>query len=131
MFRLIELKGVDGVVKKLYSLSGVIIVIATLFYLESPYSFINEKQVQISSTPYEVLLADAMAEESETVATDSVNTQDGVPRDFVLEMILEEVSEIDGYVVETYREYEIYKNENGQVASKVPTSNYDYIRYYK
>jgi hypothetical protein len=76
-------------------------------------------------------LADATTEEGETVSADLEAVEDGVPRDFVLEMVFEEVSEIDGYVVETYREYEIYKNEQGQVVNKVPTSNYDYIRYYK
>lgn len=117
--------------KKLFSFGGVIIVIASLLYLESPYSFINNKHVQISSTPYEVLLADATNEDSETVSSDSEAGEDGVPRDFVLEMILEDVAEVDGYIVETYREYEIYKNKEGQVVNKVPTVNYDYIRYYK
>jgi hypothetical protein len=126
----LEFKG-DGVMKKTFSFVGVIIVMASLLYLESPVSFINEKHVQISSTPYEVLLADATTEEGETVSADLEAVEDGVPRDFVLEMVFEEVSEIDGYVVETYREYEIYKNEQGQVVNKVPTSNYDYIRYYK
>lgn len=123
--------------KKLFSFGGVIIVLASLLYLESPYSFINEKHVQILSTPYEVLLADEKEKEMEAVSSDSdeatsTDESEG-PRiqDFVLEMILEDVSEVDGYVVETYREFEIYKDKNGQVINKVPTSNYDYIRYYQ
>jgi hypothetical protein len=36
---------------------------------------------------------------------------------------------VDGYVVETYREYEIYKDESGNVEEMIPTSNYHYIRY--
>lgn len=126
--------------KKIFSLSGIIIVLASLFYLESPYSFINDKHMQISSTPYEVLLADSMAQrESETVTSDSNTNQESAGKeeegihaqDFVLEKILEDTSEVDGYVVETYREYEIYQDKNGQVINKVPTSNFDYIRYYK
>ena len=46
-------------------------------------------------------------------------------------MVLESKSEIDDDIVETYREYEIYKDENGQVIKKVPTSNFDYLRYHK
>ncbi len=33
---------------------------------------------------------------------------------FSLEMVLESKSEVDDNIVETYREYEIYKDENGQ-----------------
>ncbi|MGE7767066.1 hypothetical protein [Peribacillus sp. NPDC096540] len=36
---------------------------------------------------------------------------------------------IDGYLVETYREYEIYKDQSGKVTKVIPTSNYNYIRY--
>ena len=46
-------------------------------------------------------------------------------------MVLESKSEIDGVIVETYQEYEIYKDENGQVIKKVPTSHFDYLRYQK
>ncbi|MBL5866355.1 hypothetical protein [Heyndrickxia sporothermodurans] len=31
----------------------------------------------------------------------------------------------EGYVVETYREYEIYKNKNGTIDKTVPTDNYN------
>ena len=46
-------------------------------------------------------------------------------------MVLESRSEVDDDIVETYREYEIYKDENGQVVKKVPTSKYEYLRYKK
>jgi hypothetical protein len=35
----------------------------------------------------------------------------------------------DGYVVEIYREYEIYKDNNGKIIKSVPTSHFDYLRY--
>ncbi|WP_078544148.1 hypothetical protein [Litchfieldia alkalitelluris] len=35
----------------------------------------------------------------------------------------------DGYIVEEYREYELYIDENGKLLKTVPTSNYNYIRY--
>ncbi len=46
-------------------------------------------------------------------------------------MVLESKSEVDDDIVETYPEYEIYKDENGQVVKKVPTSKYEYLRYKK
>jgi hypothetical protein len=42
-----------------------------------------------------------------------------------------EDEEVDGYIVETYREYEIYKDQEGNIIKQVPTSNFDYIRYRK
>ncbi|WP_025845404.1 hypothetical protein [Paenibacillus ehimensis] len=33
------------------------------------------------------------------------------------------------YLVEAYREYEIYKDRNGKTVKTVPTENFNYIRY--
>jgi len=35
----------------------------------------------------------------------------------------------NGYRIETYREYEIYTDEEGNVIKKEPTANYNYLRY--
>ena len=35
------------------------------------------------------------------------------------------------YIIEEYREYEVFRDENGGILKSIPTSNYDYIRYYK
>lgn len=35
----------------------------------------------------------------------------------------------NGYRIETYREYEIYTDEEGNVMKEVPTSNFNYLRY--
>lgn len=43
----------------------------------------------------------------------------------------DEDEEVDGYIVETYREYEIYKDQYGNIIKQVPTSNFDYIKYKK
>lgn len=37
--------------------------------------------------------------------------------------------EVDGYIVETYREYEIQRDEDGKILKQIPTSNYEYVRY--
>ncbi|MDQ0219625.1 hypothetical protein ELQ35_19030 [Peribacillus cavernae] len=48
---------------------------------------------------------------------------------FQLDQRLIKQENVDGYHVETYREYEIYKDRKGDVKEVVPTSNYEYIRY--
>jgi len=116
---------------------GLALTLVVLTYLESPYSVINEKHTTISSIPYEVALAEArepVSTDKETGAMeedDAVESEEIAALNYSLKMILEEKSEIDNYVVETYREYEIYTDNDGQVVKKVPTSNYDYLRYRK
>ncbi|MFE8701527.1 hypothetical protein ACFYKX_13060 [Cytobacillus sp. FJAT-54145] len=39
--------------------------------------------------------------------------------------------EVDGFIVETYREYEIYKDKEGNILKQVPTSNFNYLKYKK
>jgi hypothetical protein len=48
-----------------------------------------------------------------------------------LKYIFEEKNEVDGYIIETYREHEIYTDENGSVIKQVPTSNFEYLKYKK
>ncbi|MFS1512861.1 hypothetical protein VQL36_10565 [Chengkuizengella sp. SCS-71B] len=39
-------------------------------------------------------------------------------------------SKIDGEIlIETFQEFEIYKNQYGEVVQIIPTSNFDYLRY--
>ncbi|USK86950.1 hypothetical protein [Peribacillus asahii] len=35
----------------------------------------------------------------------------------------------NGYLVEIYREYEIYKDNNGKIIKSIPTSHFEYLRY--
>lgn len=107
--------------KKTIALIGLFLSLMFIFYIESSYFGIdsnNENQY-----PYIPVISDPeFAEEVDT------NMEEIVPS---LEYFFEEQFEQDGYIVETYREYEVYKNDIGQIEKKVPTSNYDYIKYYK
>jgi hypothetical protein len=47
------------------------------------------------------------------------------------EYILEDMKEEEDYIMETYREYEIHKDKEGNVIIRIPTSNYNYLRYEK
>ncbi|MCK1981991.1 MULTISPECIES: hypothetical protein [Bacillaceae] len=85
-------------------------------YLDSLYNteplFIGQESVNESEP--------AMAESEE---------QKEEPLLFELDERLINKKVIDGYLVETYREYELYKDKSGKVIKVNPTSNYNYIRY--
>lgn len=62
--------------------------------------------------------------------TETISSEGNSPSTtWELEMVLEGTKIVDGTKVETYREYEIYKDENGHIVKRVPTSNYNYLRY--
>ncbi|WP_409250612.1 hypothetical protein V1502_10550 [Bacillus sp. SCS-153A] len=46
-----------------------------------------------------------------------------------LEVMFDAKFEEDGYIVEIYREYEIYRDRNGKIIKEVPTANFEFIRY--
>lgn len=124
---------------------GFIVVVMMLIYLDSPYSLINKDYVQVTSIPNEVILADGEALEIDSEAasadseiadekdTEKTNAEeaDEAFASYSLEMILEEKNLDGDYVIEEYREYEVYRDENGKMVKSVPTSNFDYLRYYQ
>ena len=121
--------------KKFLPLIGIAIIFIVVGYLESPYSVMNKPYATSSSIPYEVTIAKdsepVSIEENDDTNEKSLETEEIAALNFSLEMVLESRSEVDDDIVETYREYEIYKDENGQVVKKVPTSKYEYLRYKK
>ena len=125
--------------KKLLPIIGIMVTMVVLIYLDSPYSLINKDYVGVTSIPNEVLQAEATAEEAEAVTSDSdmveVERNSGENEEFIsdytLEMIFEERMIEGDYIIEEYREYEVFRDENGGILKSIPTSNYDYIRYYK
>jgi hypothetical protein len=46
-----------------------------------------------------------------------------------LEYVFDAKFEEDGNIVEIYREYEIYRDADGNVIKEVPTSNFEYMKY--
>lgn len=117
--------------KKLLPIIGIMVTMVVLIYLDSPYSLINKDYVGVTSIPNEVLQAEATAE---AVTSDSEMVE-GENEEFIshytLEMIFEERMIEGDYIIEEYREYEVFRDENGGILKSIPTSNYDYIRYYK
>ena len=122
--------------KNLLPIIGIMVTMVVLIYLDSPYSLINKDYVGVTSIPNEVLQAEATAEEAEAVTSDSdmvegENENEEFISHYTLEMIFEERMIEGDYIIEEYREYEVFRDENGGILKSIPTSNYDYIRYYK
>jgi len=99
--------------KKFISIIGIAAILLFVFYMESP---INASYGGVSHL-------------AETEAQEVSSTEEETVPYTSLEYHLEDREQVDGYIVETYREYEIYENENGVVVEREPTSNYDYLRY--
>lgn len=91
-----------------------VLLLAATAYLDSPYSFLNKKYTFAASEP---------------VTAAPINE---LPSSKVPEIVekLEERTKEDGYIVETYREYEVYKDGDGNVTKSVPTSKTDTLKYW-
>lgn len=102
---------------KRISLILVIVLLAFIAYIETPTASINKNQVLFYSP----------TNENQEVSS---NTDEifGAPE---LEYKLEETKEEDGFIVEVYREYEIYKNRQGDIVKTVATDNTEFIHYVK
>ncbi|MED4403783.1 hypothetical protein ABET41_03710 [Metabacillus fastidiosus] len=101
--------------KKIITLLFILTIIVFVSYFES-----SEKEY-VTSFP-------AFSSEGSTVTTavESDKEKLSLP---VLEKKLVGSTYIDGYEVEVYREYEVYKDEDGEIIESIPTSNYNYLRY--
>lgn len=45
------------------------------------------------------------------------------------EYVLDTMNEVDGNIVESYREYEIHLDKEGNEIVRIPTDNYQYLKY--
>lgn len=64
----------------------------------------------------------------DSTETSSENEQTENPN-YTLEYKLEKKKLDNGYWVETYQEYKVYKDKNGNVIESIPTAYFDYLRY--
>jgi hypothetical protein len=108
--------------KKIAPIIMTIAIIAIIGYFDSP--LFAEKEDVISRIP---MPTDETA--SANASTDEPTEES--EQQTILETKLEEITEEDGYVVEVYREYEIVKDEEGNIIDSTPTENYQYLRYKK
>ncbi|EFV74610.1 hypothetical protein HMPREF1013_05162 [Bacillus sp. 2_A_57_CT2] len=106
--------------KQIFGLVGVMIV--CIFWVYTNYSTSQR------SPNMEYLETDTSVQND--LETNEDNLDSIIPE---LEYLYEKDKdkEVDGYIVETYREYEIYKDEEGNIIKQVPTSNFNYLKYKK
>lgn len=92
---------------------SLLLLLSLVSYLDSPYSILNKKISYTASEPAVTHPIDL------TPQTDMPD----------LEEKLIKTKKEDGYITETYREYEVYKDKNGKVIKSVPTSKMDTLFY--
>jgi hypothetical protein len=93
---------------------GVLVIVGIVAFLEAPMSIDQHTADFYDSVP-------AMAsveEEGEVIEVMSLEK----------EMVSKDI--VDGYVVEKYQEFEVYRDSSGEILRSIPTSNYDYLRYF-
>jgi hypothetical protein len=89
-------------------------LVGLIAYLDSPYSFIY-KDFSYMTT--------------EQAVAQPVDVEPPIELP-VLEQKLESMIRADGYVIETYQEYEVYYDKDGNVIKSVPTSKTETIKYW-
>ena len=106
--------------KKITPLLILAATIAIIGYLDSPLFADREQAITSLPIPTE-----------ETTSANASNDQSNQEAEQtpLLENKLVDITEDDGYIVEVYREYEVYKDADGNILERKPTENYQYLRY--
>ncbi|CAH0344744.1 hypothetical protein [Bacillus sp. CECT 9360] len=109
---------------KIYPLLLLAMVLVPVAYFESDY-------VKTLYDTEPILLGQAGGAINETTMATPGEKKNASEENLILQLDqrLVDREEVDGYLVETYREYELYEDREGNVKKVIPTSNYDYIRY--
>ena len=102
--------------RKIFILIGVVSLFLMIGFLNSWDNIAGESPSYIQTT--------SLQKDKETSIQLKENS---IPTSF--DYIFEERKEVDDFIVEIYREYEIYEDEGGNLIKKVPTSNYDHLKY--
>lgn len=92
-----------------------LLLVVFVAYIETPTARINKDYVYYY---------DGKADDSEEASTSAESL--GAPE---LEYQLDSTIKEDGYIIETYREYEIYKDKNGEIIKTKATTNTQTIKY--
>ncbi|RHW42124.1 hypothetical protein D1B31_05670 [Neobacillus notoginsengisoli] len=95
------------------SLVGLGLVLVTSAYLDSPYSILNNDYYY----------------KTEGVRQTNAFLQKPVRNLVEYEMKLEDIQQRNGLIIETYREYEVKKDNEGKIIESKPTSKLEEIKY--
>jgi len=105
--------------KKALSIGAVLCLFLVVFYFDSTEDEGHHPSARILD-----------AEERTQEAASSSGEEDSMT-ETSHEYLFEESKEKDGLVIETYQEYKMVFDENGNEIKREPTGNFDYLRYQK
>lgn len=114
MYPEISFEGAERMKTQASAIFFLVALLGFTAYLDSPLSFLNRGYTYSASEPVAAALADQKSDSS-------------LPE--VIEKLVKRTKE-SGYIVETYREYEVYRDPNGEVTKSVPTSKTDTLKYW-
>ena len=113
--------------------SSVLFSILFIVFILGVIAYLDTAELQSNDTATFLTSVAVNEDTEETIGDGDVNQSKEDPLDSLipnLEYRLIETSLTkDGYLLETYREFEIYEDESGDILKSVPTANYEYIRY--
>ena len=97
-----------------------VLMAAFLFaaYLESPGDTVG----------FESVFSEEVADSDVKASREVMGQQGELVRSFY-EFVQEDVSTENGEFMETYREYEFFEGKDGEIIKKIPTDNYNYLKY--
>jgi hypothetical protein len=90
-----------------------IITLGFVAYLDSPISIINRSISYSAEQP---------------ILSEPVSVQPSDKTEIIKK--LESAEKDNGYIIETYREYEIKRDKNGKITEEIPTSITETLKYY-
>lgn len=101
-------------------LALLVLVAAFVFvaYLESPGETVG----------FESVFREEVADSAANASREVMGQQEEQIKTFY-EFVQEDINTENGEVIETYREYEFFEGEDGEIIKKVPTDNYNYLKY--
>ncbi|MCM3567758.1 hypothetical protein [Neobacillus mesonae] len=97
-------------------LLGLFFALCFSAYLDSPYSFMNKNYSYSAEEP-------VIAQPASIQPADADEEPELVEK-------LEKTEKSDGYIVETYQEYEVYKDKDGNITEEIPTSKTETLKYW-
>ncbi|MFS0861898.1 hypothetical protein [Fredinandcohnia sp. 179-A 10B2 NHS] len=106
--------------EKFVALLGLLFIIFVIGVIESDDVIHYKNAIVVSDLP---------ANEEVNAPVEEDEALEGLIPTLEMELVDKEV--IAGNTVETYREYEVYRNEDDEVIKKVPTDNYEYLEYWR
>lgn len=114
--------------KRLLPLIGIIAVILVIAYYETAFSIEDGANNEQDDYPQIPVVNDSSENEEVSAASEeAADPLAGLAPELELKYESETIE--DGYLVETHRQYEIYRDQDNQVIKSIPTDHIEYIKY--